>query len=50
MAVDGCLSISKSNYVPVLIVGGGLSGLASALFLAKHNIEYLLIETSSAVL
>ncbi|TKI94334.1 FAD-dependent oxidoreductase, partial [Bacillus cereus] len=31
-------------YVPVLIVGGGLSGLASALFLAKHNIEYLLIE------
>ncbi|GLV61533.1 FAD-binding monooxygenase [Bacillus mycoides] len=34
----------KSNYVPVLIVGGGLSGLASALFLAKHNIEYLLIE------
>ena len=32
------------NYVPVLIVGGGLSGLASALFLAKHNIEYLLIE------
>ncbi|MGG5738151.1 MULTISPECIES: FAD-dependent oxidoreductase [Bacillus cereus group] len=34
----------KSNYVPVLIVGGGLSGLASALFLAKHNIEYLLVE------
>lgn len=34
----------KSNYVPVLIVGGGLSGLASALFLAKHNINYLLIE------
>ncbi|BCC30569.1 FAD-dependent oxidoreductase [Bacillus cereus] len=34
----------KLNYVPVLIVGGGLSGLASALFLAKHNIEYLLIE------
>ncbi|MEA1011502.1 MULTISPECIES: FAD-dependent monooxygenase [Bacillus cereus group] len=34
----------KSNYVPVLIVGGGLSGLASALFLAKHNIDYLLIE------
>lgn len=32
------------NDVPVLIVGGGLSGLASALFLAKHNIEYLLIE------
>ncbi|WP_341519297.1 FAD-dependent oxidoreductase [Bacillus paramobilis] len=34
----------KSNYVPVLIVGGGLSGLASALFLAKHNINYLLLE------
>ncbi|MES5893282.1 MULTISPECIES: FAD-dependent oxidoreductase [Bacillus cereus group] len=34
----------KPNYVPVLIVGGGLSGLASALFLAKHNIDYLLIE------
>ncbi|HGH7181003.1 FAD-dependent oxidoreductase [Bacillus cereus] len=34
----------KTNDVPVLIVGGGLSGLASALFLAKHNIEYLLIE------
>ncbi|MGH1284274.1 FAD-dependent oxidoreductase [Bacillus toyonensis] len=34
----------KPNYVPVLIVGGGLSGLASALFLAKHNIGYLLIE------
>ncbi|WP_367888362.1 FAD-dependent oxidoreductase [Bacillus wiedmannii] len=34
----------KSNDVPVLIVGGGLSGLASALFLAKHNIDYLLIE------
>ena len=33
----------KSNYVPVLIVGG-IIGLASALFLAKHNIEYLLIE------
>ena len=34
----------KSNDVPVLIVGGGLSGLASALFLAKHNVDYLLIE------
>ncbi|EJR53666.1 hypothetical protein IIM_02445 [Bacillus cereus VD107] len=34
----------KSKYVPVLIVGGGLSGLASALFLAKHNVDYLLIE------
>ncbi|WP_411469587.1 FAD-dependent oxidoreductase [Bacillus thuringiensis] len=34
----------ESNDIPVLIVGGGLSGLASALFLAKHNIEYLLIE------
>ncbi|EJS05255.1 FAD-binding monooxygenase [Bacillus sp. MYb56] len=34
----------KSKHVPVLIVGGGLSGLSSALFLAKHNINYLLIE------
>ncbi|MGG0151733.1 FAD-dependent monooxygenase [Bacillus mycoides] len=34
----------KSRHVPVLIVGGGLSGLASALFLGKQNIEYLLIE------
>ncbi|MFE7913116.1 FAD-dependent oxidoreductase, partial [Bacillus mobilis] len=38
----------KSNYVPVLIVGGGLSGLASALFLAKHNVDYLLIERHSS--
>ncbi|MDD1368233.1 FAD-dependent oxidoreductase [Bacillus sp. MHSD_36] len=34
----------KSNYVRVLIIGGGLSGLASALFLAKHNVDYLLVE------
>lgn len=34
----------KSKHVPVLIVGGGLSGLSSALFLAKHNIDYVLIE------
>ncbi|PDZ43993.1 FAD-binding monooxygenase [Bacillus wiedmannii] len=34
----------KLNYVPVLIIGGGLSGLASALFLAKHNVDYLLVE------
>ncbi|GCF76944.1 FAD-binding monooxygenase [Bacillus cereus] len=34
----------KSKHVPVLIVGGGLSGLSSALFLAKHNMDYLLIE------
>ncbi|PHF09824.1 FAD-dependent oxidoreductase [Bacillus wiedmannii] len=34
----------KSNYVPVLIIGGGLSGLASALFLAKHNVDYSLVE------
>lgn len=39
------------NYVPVLIVGGGLSGLASALFLAKHNVDYSLVErhTSTAI-
>ncbi|QWG45880.1 FAD-dependent oxidoreductase [Bacillus mycoides] len=34
----------ESKHVPVLIVGGGLSGLSSALFLAKHNIDYVLIE------
>ncbi|WP_142337547.1 FAD-dependent monooxygenase [Bacillus sp. AFS059628] len=38
----------KSNDVPVLIVGGGLSGLASALFLAKHNVDYLLVERHPA--
>jgi len=32
------------KHVPVLIVGGGLSGLTSALFLARHNVDYLLIE------
>ncbi|MEF7557164.1 FAD-dependent monooxygenase [Bacillus thuringiensis] len=41
----------KLNYVPVLIIGGGLSGLASALFLAKHNVDYSLVErhTSTAI-
>ncbi|QWH01879.1 FAD-dependent oxidoreductase [Bacillus mycoides] len=34
----------ESKHVPVLIVGGGLSGLSSALFLTKHNIDYVLIE------
>ncbi|TKI86216.1 FAD-dependent oxidoreductase [Bacillus mycoides] len=34
----------ESKHVPVLIVGGGLSGLSSALFFAKHNIDYVLIE------
>ncbi|QWG34494.1 FAD-dependent oxidoreductase [Bacillus mycoides] len=38
----------KSKHVPVLIVGGGLSGLSSALFLAKHNIDYVLIERHSS--
>jgi 2-polyprenyl-6-methoxyphenol hydroxylase-like FAD-dependent oxidoreductase len=39
------------KHTPVLIVGGGLSGLTSALFLARHNIDYLLIEkhTSTAI-
>ncbi|MFP7485436.1 FAD-dependent oxidoreductase [Priestia filamentosa] len=34
----------KHKHVPVLIVGGGLTGLTSALFLARHNTDYLLIE------
>ncbi len=34
----------KHKHVPVLIVGGGLTGLTSALFLARHNIDYLLVE------
>lgn len=34
----------KTTYVPVLIVGGGLAGLSAALFLARHNIPYLLVE------
>ncbi len=42
MYVEG--KYMKSKHVPVLIVGGGLSGLSSALFLGKQNIEYLLIE------
>ncbi|KEK22336.1 FAD-dependent monooxygenase [Bacillus gaemokensis] len=31
-------------HVPVLIIGGGLTGLTSALFLAYHKVDYLLIE------
>ncbi|MGG2093376.1 FAD-dependent monooxygenase [Bacillus sp. S13(2024)] len=34
----------RSNHVPVLIIGGGLTGLTSALFLAHHKVDYLLIE------
>ncbi|MBO1582432.1 FAD-dependent monooxygenase [Bacillus sp. XF8] len=34
----------RSIHVPVLIIGGGLTGLTSALFLAKHKVDYLLIE------
>ena len=34
----------RSNHVPVLIIGGGLTGLTSALFLARHKVDYLLIE------
>src|SRR5919205_143376 len=30
--------------IPVLIVGGGLAGLSSALFLAWHNVPCLLVE------
>ncbi|MCP1122712.1 FAD-dependent monooxygenase [Bacillus sp. 3103sda1] len=34
----------RSNHVPILIIGGGLTGLTSALFLARHKVDYLLIE------
>lgn len=34
----------KETTVPVLIIGGGLVGLSTALFLSQHNIKYKLIE------
>ncbi|WP_459500225.1 FAD-dependent oxidoreductase [Bacillus sp. C1] len=34
----------KSIHVPVLIIGGGLTGLTSALFLSHHKVDYVLIE------
>ncbi|MBC6972815.1 FAD-dependent monooxygenase [Bacillus sp. Xin] len=34
----------KSIHVPVLIIGGGLTGLTSALFLSRRKVDYLLIE------
>ena len=37
----------ENKKVDVLIVGGGLAGLVSALHLSKHNIQVLLIEKNS---
>lgn len=34
----------RQKNVPVLIVGGGLVGLTLALFLSRHNINYVLVE------
>src|SRR5438552_408575 len=33
-----------SEHTPVLIVGGGLAGLSTALFLAHHGVKPLLVE------
>lgn len=35
------------NYYPVIIIGGGLAGLVSAIHLSKFNIQVLLIEKNS---
>ncbi|QBD81739.1 FAD-dependent oxidoreductase [Ktedonosporobacter rubrisoli] len=37
----------RLRHVPVLIVGGGPAGLSCALFLAQHQIPYLLVERHS---
>lgn len=34
----------KKQQIPVLIIGGGLVGLSTALFLSHHNIDYRVIE------
>ncbi len=34
----------KQQQVPVLIVGGGLTGLSAAVFLAKHGVPAMLVE------
>lgn len=35
------------NFYPVIVIGGGLAGLVSAIHLSKYNIEVLLIEKNS---
>ena len=36
-----------SNFYPVIVIGGGLAGLVSAIHLSKYNISVLLIEKNS---
>ena len=38
---------SKTSKIDVLIIGGGLSGLAAAIHLAKHNLNVVVIEKNS---
>ena len=40
-------TMSKTQHVPVLIVGGGIVGLSASLFLSQHSIHSLLIERHS---
>ena len=44
MTSEGSPSQSVDADVPVLIVGGSLVGLASAMFLAQHGVETLSVE------
>ena len=41
------MSIPEVIHVPVLIIGGGIVGLSSSLFLTHHNIKSILIERHS---
>ncbi|MER7770510.1 FAD-dependent monooxygenase [Kitasatospora sp. NPDC096140] len=41
--------MSQDVHVPVLVVGGGMSGLASALFLRQQGIDCLVVERNSGV-
>jgi putative polyketide hydroxylase len=34
----------QTHHVPVLIVGGGITGLSAALFLQQHGVKFLLVE------
>ena len=39
--------VNKNINTPLLIIGGGLSGLMCAYFLMKENIEFILVEARS---
>jgi hypothetical protein len=41
-----CIKLNgmQNKSIPVLIVGGGLTGLGAALFLLKHGVKPVLIE------